>query len=357
MNNARYSIPPKELRHICEQARGDCLRLRKARIFLTGCTGFLGKWIVEALLWAGEELELDLRLFALTRSVAALREAIPHWAGHAALRLLEGDVLSWRPPAALGVTHMIHGANYCQTGQEDWALRHMETAVYGTRRMLDLAAAEGCKNVLLLSSGAVYGLRRQGGDPPYREQENGPQDYLREPNVYAVCKYFAEMQAAALGLQHGMRIPIARLFTFAGQHMPLHRRQALSSFLLDARQGKDIAVAGDGTAVRSYMHAADMVICLLALLLRGKHGTPYNVGSAEAVSIRTLAHKVAAASGGNMAVTVLGQPAPGNAPETYVPDVSALRALMGKPTGRDIDAILQDEELAGSTLEYVKETP
>lgn len=341
MSSARYSIAPKELRYICKEARNDCLRLRKARIFLTGCTGFLGKWIVESLLWAGETLDLDLRLFVLTRSAAALREAMPHWAAHPALRLLEGDVLSWQPPAGLGVTHMIHGANYCQTGREDWALRHMDTAVYGTRRMLDLAVAEGCKSVLLLSSGAVYGLRRKGGEPPYKEEEDGPQAYLCEPNVYAVCKYFTEMYAAARGLHHGIRIPIARLFTFAGRHMPLQRRQALGSFLHDARQGKDITVAGDGAAVRSYMHAADMVICLLALLLRGKHGTPYNVGSAEAVSIKTLAQKVAAASGGNLAVTVLGQPAPGNAPETYVPDVSALRALMQKqPAPISLDTAL-----------------
>ena len=343
MTTAQYIIAPRELRHICETAREDCLRLRKARIFLTGCTGFLGKWIVESLLRAEERLSLDLRLFVLTRSAAALHDAMPHWAGHAALRLLEGDVLTWQPTAALGVTHMIHGANYCQTGREDWALRHMDTAVCGTRRMLDLAVAEGCKSVLLLSSGAVYALCRKGEEPPYREQEDGPQAYLREANVYAVCKYFTEMYAAALGQQHGIRIPIARLFTFAGQYMPLHRRQALSSFLHDARQGKDITVAGDGTAVRSYMHAADMVVCLLALLLRGKHGTPYNVGSAEAVSIKTLAEKVAAASGKNLAVTILGQPAPGNAPETYVPDVSALRALMQKQPA----PISLDKALAG----------
>lgn len=347
MSSARYSIDPKELRYICREAHDDCLRLRKARIFLTGCTGFLGKWIVESLLWAGEALELELRLFALTRSVAALRKAMPHWGEHAALRLLEGDVLSWTPPAALGVTHMIHGANYCRTGREDWALRHMDTAVCGTRRMLDLAVAEGCRNVLLLSSGAVYGLRRQGGEPPYREQEDGPRDYLREPNVYAVCKYFTEMYAAALGGQHGIRIPIARLFTFAGRHMPLQARQALGSFVRDARQGKDIAVTGDGAAVRSYMHAADMVVCLLAPLLRGRHGTPYNVGSTEAVSIKTLAHKVAAAFGGASAVTVLGRPAPGNAPETYIPDVSALRALMQKQPA----PISLDDALAGLVRE------
>lgn len=327
---SRYSIPQNDLRSICQAAHDDLSQLQGARIFLTGCTGFLGKWVVESLLWAGENLDLKLRIFVLTRSATGLLDAMPHWGLHAALHLLEGDVTSWRPEAALGISHMIHGANYCNAGQEGWALKHMDTALGGTRRMLELAGHENCCTVLLLSSGAVYGLRQGGAQAPYVEQEKGPQDYLREPNVYAVCKYVEEMYAAAYGQEHGICVPIARLFTFAGAHMPLQARQALGSFVNDVRRNRDIVILGDGTAVRSYMYAADMVICLLALLVRGKHGTPYNVGSNEAVSIRELAENLAAFSGKNLTVTVLGQSASGNAPETYVPEVNTLKALIQK---------------------------
>lgn len=323
-----YSIAPASLRRICDAAHEDLQQLRRARIFLTGCTGFLGKWIIESLLWADAHLHLDLRLFVLTRSARSTLASVPEWMHHAALELVEGDVLSWQPTSSLGITHIIHGANYTNSGSQDWALRHMDTALLGLRRVLDIAAVETCRNVLLLSSGAVYRLHSGKEAPPYREQEKGPEDYLVEPNVYAMCKYITEMYAAAFGREHGIRIPVARLFTFFGQHMPLHRRQAMSSFVLDAREGKDIVVAGDGKAVRSYMHASDMVVCCLAILLHGKHGTPYNVGSEQAVSIRELAEMVSSASGKRLPVRILGQVAAGNAPEEYVPDTSALRALM-----------------------------
>jgi len=337
-----YSIARKDLQYIADAAQFDLLRLKNAHVFLTGCTGFLGKWIIEALLWASESMELDLRLSVLTRSVAHVRAAMPHWPAHARLSLIEGDVTSWRPAEAQGISHIIHGANYCNTGKADWALCHMDIAVEGTRNMLALAARERCENLLLLSSGAVYGIRQGGARPPYVEQEDGPDAYLRESNVYAVCKYFEEMYAAAYGQQYGIRVPIARLFTFMGLHMPLHRRQALGSFLNDVRHGKDITIQGDGTAVRSYMYAADMVVCLLALLVRGEHGRPYNVGSNEPISVKALAEKVVEASGKKIGVKVLGEAAPCNAPQVYVPDTSAMEKLGTGRGSRPFEQVLYE---------------
>lgn len=337
-----YSVAQKDLQYIADAAQSDLLRLKNAHVFLTGCTGFLGKWIIEALLWAGESMELDLRLSLLTRSAARVRADMPHWPAHAGLSLIEGDVTSWRSAEAQGISHIIHGANYCNTGKADWALCHMDIAVEGTRNMLALAAREHCENLLLLSSGAVYGIRQGEAMPPYAEQESGPDAYLREPNVYAVCKYFEEMYTAAYGQKYGIRVPIARLFTFMGLHMPLHRRQALGSFLNDVLQGKDITIQGDGTAVRSYMYAADMVVCILALLIRGEHGRPYNIGSNEPVSVKVLAEKVVAASGKKIGVKVLGEAAPGNAPQVYVPDTSAMEKL-GTCTGsRPFEQVLYE---------------
>lgn len=51
--------------------------------------------------------------------------------------------------------------------------------------------------------------------------------------------------------------------------MPLHQRQALSSFINDVQNDRDIVIQGDGIAVRSYMYAADMAVWLLALLVGG----------------------------------------------------------------------------------------
>ena len=320
-----FVVSEDDLRQIIDDAEENLLCLRSAHILLTGCTGFLGRWLVEALLRANRDLSLALRLYVLTRSAKRTIAAMPQWQEHAELSLLEGDVTSWKPAAHLGLTHIVHGANLTQTGTEDWALRHLDTAVLGSRQILELARREKCQTMLLLSSGAVYGLRGEGASSPYQEKEQSASDMLCEADVYACGKFFTERYATAYGLKYGIRVPIARLFTFMGAHMPLGGSQALGSFLQNALRGEDIVIQGDGTSVRSYMHAADMTVWLLALLVRGEHGVPCNVGSDVPVSIAALAHSVSDAFGGRSRVRILSKTARGNGTHIYVPNTDRAR--------------------------------
>ena len=55
---------------------------------------------------------------------------------------------------------------------------------------------------------------------------------------------------------------------------------------------EELIIKGDGKIKRSYMYGADLVIWLLAILLRGKTGNAYNVGSDQPISIKDLAKKI-----------------------------------------------------------------
>lgn len=329
-------IPADDLRYILAAADRDLRSLRGARLFLTGCTGFLGKWLIEALLGADRELGLDLRLTALTRRARRLWTEMPAWPADKRLRLLEKDVTRLDPVDTGPVTHVVHGANLANDHRPGWPLDHLTVGLDGTRRVLALATAHDCRALLLLSSGGVYGLAPGGDGPPFVARERGPDDYLNEPLVYATVKYAEELLTAAHGREHGQRIPVARCFTFAGAHMPLAERSAVGSFFHDASRGRDIVIRGDGTARRGYQYAADMAVWLIGLLCRGRHATAYNVGSDAAVSVRELAAAVAAAGGGRSRVTVLGEPTRGNAPPDYVPETASTRTELGFADGLDL---------------------
>ena len=66
-------------------------------------------------------------------------------------------------------------------------------------------------------------------------------------------------------------------------------------------------IKSDGTAIRSYMFMGDLIWWLLKLLLDGKSGEAYNVGSDQPVSILELALKVAQISQSRSEVVVQGQ--------------------------------------------------
>jgi dTDP-glucose 4,6-dehydratase len=120
----------------------------------------------------------------------------------------------------------------------------------------------------------------------------------------------------------------ARIFALLGPLLSLDIHFAAGNFIRDVLAGKPVQVQGAGTAVRSYLYAADLTVWLLAILLRAERGSVYNVGSEEGVSIADLARRTAATLGGG-AVDILGKPDPGWNPGRYVPSTEKIRRELG----------------------------
>jgi dTDP-glucose 4,6-dehydratase len=88
-------------------------------------------------------------------------------------------------------------------------------------------------------------------------------------------------------------------------------------------------VEGDGTPIRSYLYASELVIWLLTILARGKSGDPYNVGSEAEMNVRTLAAAVAESFDPPREVRVAIPAAPGRPAERYVPCTAKSRTELG----------------------------
>jgi dTDP-glucose 4,6-dehydratase len=140
---------------------------------------------------------------------------------------------------------------------------------------------------------------------------------------------------AMYAAQYGFDALIARLFAFAGPHLPLDANFAVGNFIRDAMRGGPIRIAGDGTSCRSYLYAADLAIWLWTILVKGESCRPYNVGSGEEISIAELAKTVAANTRPGTPIEVAHKPVPGAPAARYVPSVDraarelGLRPLIG----------------------------
>lgn len=301
--------------------------LRGARLFVTGGTGFFGCWLLESLCWANARLGLAARAVVLTRDPAAFARKAPHLASDPAVQCVRGDVRDdTLPPGPF--THVIHAATDADAAQqEQQPLVMFDTILDGTRRVLAHAAQNGAQQLLLTSSGAVYGPQ-----PP--ELSHLPEEYRGGPDPCDVHAVYAEAKRAAelLGMlyaQQGLAVKIARGFAFVGPYLPLDRHFAAGNFLCDALHGDPIRVNGDGTPYRSYQYASDLTVWLWTILLRGETGRPYNVGEEDAVSIAELAHLIAALVDPPVAVHIARPPMPGQLPSRYVPSTTRARAELG----------------------------
>ncbi len=296
-------------------------RLDGARIFMTGGTGFIGRWMLEALVHSGTDAEVTL----LSRNPAAFAARAPHIAERC--RFLVGEVTQFERPAG-SFTHVVHGATDASAAlnQAD-PLRMFETIVAGTRRVLELATYCGARRVLFMSSGAVYGAQPWELSHVAEDWRGAPDPHDRG-SAYGEGKRAAETLCAIYGRQFGLDVVTARIFAVLGPLLPLHIHFAAGNFIADALAGRVIRVESAGTAVRSYLYAADLAAWLWTMLLAAEPGAVFNVGSEEAVTIADLARRTARILGGP-GVEIRGRADPGWNPGRYVPSTAAIRTELG----------------------------
>ena len=325
-------LPADDLQHVLQHAPA-LAELRGARLFITGGTGFFGKWLLETFAYANRELALNAKTVVLSRNPGKFLAQMPHLAAEDCIEFVQGDVTSFAFPPG-DFSHIIHAATETTTrlGRPQ-PLDTLDTIVSGTRRVLDLARDRHVQAMLLTSSGAVYGRQ-----PP--EMTHIPEDYPGAPDpldpnaAYGNGKRFAEHLCAAYHAQYNVPSKIARCFAFVGPHLPLEAHFAIGNFIRDALAGGPIVVQGDGTPYRSYLYAADLAVWLWEIMVHGQIMRPYNVGSSEAISIRDLAHLISASRG--QTVRVAQEPNPSTPAVRYVPSTTRIHQEM--VMGCQIDA-------------------
>ncbi len=99
-------------------------------------------------------------------------------------------------------------------------------------------------------------------------------------------------------------VVIARLFAFYGDG--LDRYKAYTEFTEAAKANKPIEIHGDGNTVRSYMHGSELGAWMWAILLNGKAGESYDVGSDEPITILQLARQIKHEHNSDAGITILG---------------------------------------------------
>jgi UDP-glucuronate decarboxylase len=285
------------------------------RILITGGAGFLGSHLCERLLNEGNEVIcMDNFFTGRKRNVLHLMEN-PYF------ELVRHDVIE---PFKFEVDQIYNLA--CPASPPHYQhnpIKTTKTSVMGAINCLGLAKRVGAR-VFQASTSEVY------GDPEVHPQ---PESYRGCVNPIGIRACYDEGKRCAETLffdyhrQNQVDIRVVRIFNTYGPRMLPDDGRVVSNFIVQALQGKDLTIYGDGTQTRSFCYVDDLIEGFVRLMNHPSQTGPVNIGNPGEFTMLELAEMVLKKVGGPSKVTHL--PLPGDDPKQRRPDISLAEADLG----------------------------
>lgn len=293
----------------------------KAKILITGGAGFIGSYLVDALVEKG----YDVRVFdSLEPQVHGQGRYSPEYLNPAA-ELVVGDV---RDRAALkaaldGVDVVFHYAAAVGVGQSMYEIhRYVEANTLGGATLLDILANDrlGVRKLIVASSMSIYGegkyecgtcgvaypqlrqdeqLRQRtwemlcpacGGEMrPLPTDEDKP---LFPTSIYAVTKRDHEEMFLCFGRAYSIPTVALRFFNVYGPRQALSNPYTGVAAIFSARllNGQPPVIYEDGLQSRDFVHVTDVArASLLAMELDEADYEVFNVGTGRSLTILEIA--------------------------------------------------------------------
>ena len=310
------------------------------RILITGGAGFLGSHLSDSLVQAGHSV------ICMDNLLTGRMENISHLLGHERYTFLKYNVCDYLHVEG-PLDALLHFASPASPQDYlEFPIATLKVGALGTHKALGLARAKGAR-FLLASTSEVY------GDPlvnPQPEAYWGNVNPISPRGVYDEAKRFAEAMTMAYHRYHGLDTRIVRIFNTFGPRMRANDGRVVSTFIVQALQGKLLSVFGEGQQTRSFCYVDDLVRGIVALLSADSDKTieqrtdkkfhltqagpsarpsihdPVNIGNPRELTVLEIAKLVLKLTGSSSEISF--HPLPTDDPKVRRPDISRARALL-----------------------------
>ena len=292
------------------------MSLNQNKILITGGAGFLGSHLTEKLLNSGNEVLVVDNFFT------GNKQNLTHLLSNPNLEVMRHDVTF---PLYVEVNQIYNLA--CPASPVHYQydpVQTTKTSVHGAINMLGLAKRTRA-SILQASTSEVY------GDPEVHPQ---PESYWGRVNPISIRSCYDEGKRCAETLffdyyrQHQTDIKVVRIFNTYGPRMHPNDGRVVSNFIVQALQGKDITIYGDGSQTRSFCYVDDLVDAMVKMMNSEKGFTgPVNIGNPGEFTMLQLAEMVLTLS--NSKSKIIYQPLPSDDPKQRQPNIDLAKDKLG----------------------------
>jgi len=315
------------------------------KFLIAGGAGFIGSHLSEKLLNRGDSV------ICVDNYITGSKENISHLLDNPNFTLVEQDIIDGVPEIQEeleGIFHLASPASPNQKSERSYIAYSIETLrvnSQGTFNLLNLAKDKNAKFVYA-STSEVY------GNPSVSPQ---PETYWGNVNpngirsVYDEGKRFGEAMTMAYVRKFGLDARIMRIFNTYGDRMQPDDGRVVSNFIIQALQGENITVYGDGNQTRSFCYVTDLVEGIEKLMDKADiKGEIVNLGNPSEYTISELAHKITQMIDTSSQIVFEDKPA--DDPDRRKPDITKAKQLLNWEPKVPLEEGLQ------KTIEYFKQT-
>jgi UDP-glucuronate decarboxylase len=306
------------------------------RILVTGGAGFLGSHLIDRLLADGHEVLCVDNLFT------GSKRNIEHVLQHPRFEFMRHDVCM---PLFVEVDQIYNLA--CPASPVHYQHDPVQTtkvSVHGAINMLGLAKRLKCR-IFQASTSEVY------GDPtvhPQVESYWGNVNPIGPRSCYDEGKRCAETLFFDYYRQHALDIKVVRIFNTYGPRMHPADGRVVSNFIIQALNGQQLTLYGDGAQTRSFCYVDDLIEGFVKLMnSRDGFTGPVNIGNPGEFTIRQLAELVIELT--ESSSTLDFKPLPADDPLQRRPDISLAQSEL------DWQPTIQLREGLLKTIAYFRE--
>jgi dTDP-glucose 4,6-dehydratase len=286
------------------------------RVLITGAAGFLGSHLCDRFLRDGHSV------VGLDNFITGNADNIAHLVGNERFQFVRHNISDYTYIAGKleGVLHFASPAS--PIDYLELPIQTLKVGSLGTHNALGIAKAKGAR-FFLASTSEVY------GDPlehPQRESYWGNVNPIGPRGVYDEAKRFGEAITMAYHRYHGVETRIVRIFNTYGPRMRPRDGRVVSNFIVQALNGEDLTIYGDGSQTRSFCYVEDEIEGIYRLFMNGD-SQPTNIGNPVEFTVRQLAEMVVELTGTRS--SIISEPLPQDDPKVRKPDITRAKTMLG----------------------------